>query len=117
MSVWQVGLADMAGGVPYVVADMCASWTSMLGLALGILSFAMSICNRRSGRLIVYPALGAIGCLVMYLVWWVAMGAVPTGWLSLFATAGGVISGSWATWRYLTRPKRVRLKSEGPSRM
>ena len=115
MIAWQVGMESFGAGVPYVVADMCASWTSMLGLALGVLSLVTSICNRRSGRLIVYPALGAIGCLVMYLVWWWAMGSVPTGWFSLSATFGGVVSGGWATWRYTSRPKRVRPKSEETS--
>lgn len=103
MLLGQVGMGGIGEGIAYGVADIFATWTAALGLALGSLALATSFLDRQAGELSVYAALGAMGCAVAYCVWWGGLGVVPTGWPAISMTTGGAASGTWAIWRYARR--------------
>ena len=100
----QVGMGGLGAGIPYAVADTFVSYTSMFGLALGLLALLTSFIDCRREGLIVYSALGAMGCVVAYFVWWAGLGVVPTGWPAILMTGGSALSGAWAIWRHARHP-------------
>lgn len=94
----QVGLGGVVVAVPYAVIALFATMFSFAGLASGLIAFAVSFAWRRLPGLDTVFAVGAVVCLVCYLVIWITWGQMPTDWPFLLAAFAGPIVGGIAAW-------------------